>query len=153
MSTAAYALVWTPWYTPNMSDAILPDTWAVFMVGTCSTLVYCYDVRHIYDTKKYYVQEEWNVTKSAHQYHTPCCIYHVAKKVRYIFMQYVRGFIVVWKRQDIRSWQSKLYCTYCCCVTRTCTGIYEKRAARPENYMVLVLASKLTWLFGWSKWT
>ena len=67
MSAVEYALVWTRWYTSNMSNAILPDTLAVFMVG--STPVYCYDVRSIHDTR-YYVQEEWNVAKSGHQYHT-----------------------------------------------------------------------------------
>ena len=51
-----------------MNNAILPHTLAVFVIG--STLVYCYDLRPIYDTKKYYVQEEWNVTKSDHQHHT-----------------------------------------------------------------------------------
>ena len=51
-----------------MINAILPHTLAVFAVG--STLVYCYDLRPIYDTKKSYVQEEWDVTKSGHQYHT-----------------------------------------------------------------------------------
>ena len=61
-------VVWTRWYTSNMNNAILLHTLAVFAVG--STLVYCYDLRPIYDTKKYYVQEEWNVTKSGHQYHT-----------------------------------------------------------------------------------
>ena len=50
-----------------MSDVILPHTLAIFAVG--STLVYCYDLRPIYDTKKYYVQEEWNATKSGHQDH------------------------------------------------------------------------------------
>ena len=51
-----------------MSNAILPHTLAVFAVG--GTLVYCYDLRPIDDTKKYYVQEGWNVTKSGYQYHT-----------------------------------------------------------------------------------
>ena len=40
----------------------------VFAVGT--TLVFCYTLRPTYDTKKYFVQGEWNVTKSSHQYHT-----------------------------------------------------------------------------------
>ena len=51
-----------------MINAILSHTLAVFVVG--STLVYCYDLRPMYDTKKYYVQEECNVTKSDHQYFT-----------------------------------------------------------------------------------
>ena len=70
MSTAAYSFVWTRWYTytSNMSNAILPHTLAVFAVG--STLVYCHDLGPMYDTKKFYVQEEWNVAKSGHQYHT-----------------------------------------------------------------------------------
>ena len=55
-STAAYSLVLTLWYTSNMSNAILPHTFAVFAVG--STLVYCYDLRPMYNTKKYYIQEE-----------------------------------------------------------------------------------------------
>ena len=41
---------------------------AVFAVGgTLVTTVMTYDLCM---TKKYYVQEEWNVTKSGHQYHT-----------------------------------------------------------------------------------
>ena len=56
------------WYNSDVSNAILPHTLAVFAVG--STLVSCYDLRPMYDTKKYYVQEEWNVTKSGHPYHT-----------------------------------------------------------------------------------
>ena len=51
-----------------MNNAILPRTLAVFAV--CSTLVYCYDLGPMFDTKKYYVKEEWNVTKYGHQYHT-----------------------------------------------------------------------------------
>ena len=51
-----------------MSNAILSDTMAVFAVG--GTLVYCYDLRPVYFTKKYYLQEEWNVTKTGHQCHT-----------------------------------------------------------------------------------
>ena len=57
------------------------------------TLVYCYDLRPIYDTLKYYVQEEWKVTKSGHQYHTQSYIYHIAKKkngVPGILTQYFR---------------------------------------------------------------
>ena len=46
-----------------MSNAILPHTLALFAVD--NTLVYCYTSRPIYDNKKYYVQEGWNVTKSA----------------------------------------------------------------------------------------
>ena len=61
-------VVWTRWYTINVSNAILPHTVAVVAVG--STLVHCCELRPIYDTKKYYVQEGWNVTKSGHQYHT-----------------------------------------------------------------------------------
>ena len=51
-----------------MNNAILPHALAVFAVG--STLVYCYDLRPVYDIKTYYVQEEGNVTKSGHQYQT-----------------------------------------------------------------------------------
>ena len=51
-----------------MITAILPRTLAVFAVG--STLADCHDLRLILDAKKYYVQVEWNVTKSSHQYHT-----------------------------------------------------------------------------------
>ena len=51
-----------------MSNAILSHTLAEIAVGR--TLVYCYDLRSMYDTKKYDVQEEWNVAKSGHQYHT-----------------------------------------------------------------------------------
>ena len=51
MSTAAYSLVRTRWYTCNMNNAILPPILAVFVFG--STLVYyCYDLRPIQDTKK-----------------------------------------------------------------------------------------------------
>ena len=39
-----------------MSNAILPHTLAVFAVD--SALVYCYDLRPIYDSKKYHVQVE-----------------------------------------------------------------------------------------------
>ena len=59
VSTAVYSIVWTRWYTSNMSNAMLPHTLAVFVVRR--TLVYCYVLRLIYDTKKYYVQQEWNV--------------------------------------------------------------------------------------------
>ena len=41
--------------------------------------VYCYDSRPIYDTKKYYLQEGWNVTKSGQQHHTLSYIYHVVE--------------------------------------------------------------------------
>ena len=51
--TGAYSIVWTPWYTYIMSNALLPQTLEVFVIG--STPVYCYDVRLINDTKKYYV--------------------------------------------------------------------------------------------------
>ena len=51
-----------------MNNAILQLTLAVFVVG--SSLVYCYDLRPMNDTKKYYIQEEWNVTKPGQQYHT-----------------------------------------------------------------------------------
>ena len=44
-----------------MNNAILPHTLAVFAVG--STLVYCYDLRCVYDTKTYYVQEEGKRTQ------------------------------------------------------------------------------------------
>ena len=67
MAIVAYSLVWTRWHTCNthMNNAILPHTLlAVFAVG--STLVYCYHLRPVYETKKYHVQEKWNV----HQYHT-----------------------------------------------------------------------------------
>ena len=78
VSAAAYSLVWTRWYTSNMSNAVPPNTLAVFAVG--GTLVYCYELRpSICDTKKPYVQEEQDVTKSGHQYYTLSCIYHVAK--------------------------------------------------------------------------
>ena len=40
-----------------MRNAILPHILAVFAVG--SALAYCYDLRRLYDTKKYDVQEEW----------------------------------------------------------------------------------------------
>ena len=67
-------IVWTRLYPSKISNAILPRTLAVFAVG--STLLYCYDLRPIYDTKKYYVQEQWNETKSGHQGHVvlyiPC---------------------------------------------------------------------------------
>ena len=33
-------------------------------------IVTTYDLPGMYDTKKYLVQEEWNVTRSGHQYHT-----------------------------------------------------------------------------------
>ena len=48
-------VVWTRWYTMNISNAILPQTLAVFAVG--STLLYCYGLQPVYVTKKYYVQE------------------------------------------------------------------------------------------------
>ena len=51
MSTGAKAVVWTRWYTVNMSNAILHDTLAVFAVGI--TLVLRYDLRTIYDAMKY----------------------------------------------------------------------------------------------------
>ena len=68
MSTAALiTVVYSRWYTPinNMSNAILPHSLTVFAVGSIpATLVYCcYDLRPIYDTLKYYIQEEWNVTQ------------------------------------------------------------------------------------------
>ena len=56
----------------------------------------------MYDTKNYYVQKEWKVTKSGHQYQT-CqpCIYPVPKhKIWYILTQYFRGFTGAWKRQE-----------------------------------------------------
>ena len=62
-----------------MNNGILPHTLAVFAVG--STLVSRDDLRPTYDTKKYYAQERWNVTKTGHQYHTESCICHVAKKM------------------------------------------------------------------------
>ena len=69
MSTVAYSVVSTRWYTVDMSNTILPHTLsAVFAVG--STLVYCYDLRPMYDTKEHYVQAECNVTNSGHKYHT-----------------------------------------------------------------------------------
>ena len=70
VSTTAYSFLWTRWYTytPNINNAILPHTLAVFALG--SKLVYCYDLGRMCDTKKYYVQEERDVTKSGHQYHT-----------------------------------------------------------------------------------
>ena len=43
-------------------------------------IVTTYDLPGIkYDTKKYYVQEEWNVTKSGHQY-TPSRVYAMYQK-------------------------------------------------------------------------
>ena len=52
-----------------MSNAILPHTSAVFAIG--STLVLRILLRlsthYIYDTTKYYVQEESNETKSGQQ--------------------------------------------------------------------------------------
>ena len=50
-----------------MSNEMLPHILAVFAVGI--TLVCCYDVRAIFDTKKYYVREGWNATKFGRQYH------------------------------------------------------------------------------------
>ena len=134
-----------------MSNAILPDTFAVLMVG--STLVYCYDVRRIYGTKKYYVQEEWNVRKSGHQYQTQWCIYRVSKKKTVYIYAICSGFYCSMETSRITGVGSRIYIVRIVAVsriTRTCTGMYEKRIARPENYMVLVLASKLTWsLCGW----
>ena len=49
VSTAAYSLVWTQWYTSNMGNEVLPHTLAVFAVG--STLVYVYDLLPIYNTR------------------------------------------------------------------------------------------------------
>ena len=49
MSTAAYALVWTRWYTSNMSNAILPYKLAVLAVAIDSTLVYYNTVVTAYD--------------------------------------------------------------------------------------------------------
>ena len=46
---------------------ILPHTLATLAVGNTVTT---YPVLPTYDTKKYDVQKEWNVTKSGHQYHT-----------------------------------------------------------------------------------
>ena len=60
-------MVWTQWFTANMSNAVLPHSLAVFAVS--SMLVYCYDLRPVYDIKKFYVLEGWNVAKSGHQYH------------------------------------------------------------------------------------
>ena len=51
-----------------MNNAKLPHTLAVFAVG--SSLVYCYDLRPMNDPKRYYVQEEWNVTRSGREYDT-----------------------------------------------------------------------------------
>ena len=56
-----------------MINAILPHTLAVFAVG--STRVYGYDLRSMHDTKKYYVQEEWNVTMSGYQYVSHVVVY------------------------------------------------------------------------------
>ena len=60
MITGAYSLVWTRWYPINLSKAMLPHKLAVFAVD--STLVNWYDLRPIYDTTMYNVQERWNVT-------------------------------------------------------------------------------------------
>ena len=46
-----------------MSYPVHPHVLAVFAVG--STPVYFYDLRPIHHTKKYYVQEEWNLTNPA----------------------------------------------------------------------------------------
>ena len=50
-------------------------------------------------THKNYVHEEWNATKSGHQYHV---VVHTpySKKKQYILTQYFRHFTVVWKRQE-----------------------------------------------------
>ena len=40
MSTGVYSVVWTRWYTINMSNGILPHALAVFAVG--SALVRCF---------------------------------------------------------------------------------------------------------------
>ena len=43
MSTGAYSVVWTRWYTTNMSNAILPHTLAVFTVDSALVSVTTYD--------------------------------------------------------------------------------------------------------------
>ena len=105
VSTAAYSIVWTRWYTSNMSNAMLPHTLAVFAVG--STLVPIllrltrYDqVRPIYDTKEQRTggMERDDVRPPASHVvvYIPCS----KTKRRYVLTQYFRGFTVVWKRQE-----------------------------------------------------
>ena len=112
-----------------------------------------YDLYTRCDTKKYYVQEEWNVRKSGHQYQTQWCIYRVSKKKKIYIYAICSGFYCSMETSRITGVGSRIYIVRIVAVsriTRTCTGMYEKRIARPENYMVLVLASKLTWsLCGW----
>ena len=92
----------TRWYTSDMNNAILPHTLAVFAVG--STLVYLLlltiYIYLVYDTKKYYVQEEWNDNEirpsvSHVVVYTPC-----NKNQNTVQTKYFRGFTVVWKRQE-----------------------------------------------------
>ena len=62
-----------------------------------STLVYCcYDLRPKYDTKKYFVREEWNLIPA-----TSITRNHVKKKV-YAYAMCSRFYC----RQEIPSWYS-----------------------------------------------
>ena len=73
----------------------------------------------------------------------------------YKLTQYFRGFTVVWAHQD----QFELVFVYTWYVIRIAAVSQKhlpvcitRKITRAENDMVLVLPSKLTWLFfGWSK--
>ena len=77
-----------------------------------------------------------------------------SKKKVCILAQYFRVFTVVWKRQE--QYEMVLVIT---CILRIAAASQEhvlvcitRKVTRPENDMVLVLVSKLSWLLcGWSK--
>ena len=134
-----------------MNNAIVRRTLTVFAVG--STLVYCNDLRPMYDTKKYCVRTgrmERNKVRPPVSHvvvYIPCS---KTSNMVYILTQYFQGMETPRrKRVGTRIYVIRIAAAVSrehvlVCITRKVT--------RPENDMVLVLASKLTWLLcGWSK--
>ena len=61
----------------------------------------------MYDSSKLYVQGDWNVTKSGHQYHTYQVVVYIPCNDNKIYgstlAQCFRGFTVVWTRQELNE--------------------------------------------------
>ena len=129
----------------------LPHTFAVFPV--VSTLVYCCNSRHTYDTNKCNV----NATqRSPATYITRSRVYAMQQKNKHdIYQSNISALYCILqplKKLRVGVCDYVNY-TFVCCITRTRTCImYNTRSNAARNGIVLVLASKLTCLlWGWSK--
>ena len=105
----------------------------------------------VYYTNKYYVQEEWHDNEVR-----PSVLYTMLQKYNVVYTYAIfSGFYCSMETSRIiRVWACNYIIRIAAVSQEHILVCITRKVTRPENDMVLVLASKLTWLLcGWSKWT